>query len=263
MGLLMSEHSIEIKQSEDRLQVHNVGSYSFEQTGKSSVADSMGMRQMQARAFAKRAAQYLLIQAPPACGKSRALMFLALDKVINQGLDKVIIAVPQIAIGSSFSDTALSQFGFFADWHIDPKYNLCAPGNEAQKVAKAQEFLEDQNAHYLLCSHATLVYFYEKVRDRSVFNNVLVAVDEFHHVSLGVDNKLGNVIHSLMTTTSAHIIAMTGSYFREILFLSYLMKMRPSLSVSFTLIMSSSMAISILSPWVLIMLSMRAHGLML
>ena len=214
MGLLMSEHSIEIKQSEDRLQVHNVGSYSFEQTGKSSVADSMGMRQMQARAFAKRAAQYLLIQAPPACGKSRALMFLALDKVINQGLDKVIIAVPQIAIGSSFSDTALSQFGFFADWHIDPKYNLCAPGNEAQKVAKAQEFLEDQNAHYLLCSHATLVYFYEKVRDRSVFNNVLVAVDEFHHVSLGVDNKLGNVIHSLMTTTSAHIIAMTGSYFR-------------------------------------------------
>ncbi len=204
----------ELKQGGDRLQVHNVGSYTFEQTGRSSVADAMGMREMQARAFEKRNAQYLLIQAPPACGKSRALMFLALDKVINQGINKVIISVPQIAIGSSFNDTELSKYGFFADWHIDPKYNLCAPGGEAQKVARAQEFLEDDDAHYLLCSHATLVYFYEKVKDRTLFDKALIAVDEFHHVSQDEDNKLGNVIHSLMRTTSAHIVAMTGSYFR-------------------------------------------------
>ena len=210
----MSELNNTVEQREDRLQVHNVGSYTFEQTGDSSVSDSMGMRQMQSRAFEKRNSQYLLIQAPPACGKSRALMFLALDKVINQGIDKVIISVPQIAIGSSFADTELSKFGFFADWHIDSKYNLCAPGNEAQKVDKALEFLNDKDAHYLLCSHATLVYFYAKVKDRNVFNKALVAVDEFHHVSQDTDNKLGNVIHSLMTTTDAHIIAMTGSYFR-------------------------------------------------
>ena len=210
----MSELNNTVEQREDRLQVHNVGSYTFEQTGNSSVSDSMGMRQMQSRAFEKRNSQYLLIQAPPACGKSRALMFLALDKVINQGIDKVIISVPQIAIGSSFADTELSKFGFFADWHIDSKYNLCAPGNEAQKVDKALEFLNDKDAHYLLCSHATLVYFYAKVKDRNVFNKALVAVDEFHHVSQDTDNKLGNVIHSLMTTTDAHIIAMTGSYFR-------------------------------------------------
>lgn len=197
-----------------RLQVHNVGTYSFQQTGQSSEANSMGMREMQARAFEKRDSQYLLIQAPPACGKSRALMFLALDKVINQGIKKVIIAVPQIAIGSSFNDTELSKYGFFADWHIDPQYNLCAPGGEAQKVAKAQEFLADENAHYLLCSHATLNYFYEKVEDKSVFNSAVVAIDEFHHVSEDAENKLGNVIHDLMTNTRAHIIAMTGSYFR-------------------------------------------------
>ena len=114
----MSELNNTVEQREDRLQVHNVGSYTFEQTGDSSVSDSMGMRQMQSRAFEKRNSQYLLIQAPPACGKSRALMFLALDKVINQGIDKVIISVPQIAIGSSFADTELSKFGFFADWHL-------------------------------------------------------------------------------------------------------------------------------------------------
>lgn len=197
-----------------RLQVHNVGSYSFSQTGQSSAANAMGMREMQSRAFEKRGSQYLLIQAPPACGKSRALMFLALDKVINQGIKKVIISVPQIAIGSSFNDTELSKFGFFADWHLDSKYNLCAPGGETQKVAQAIKFLEDDNAHYLLCSHATLVYFYDKVKDKSVFNQALVAIDEFHHVSEEADNRLGNVIHELMTKTSAHVIAMTGSYFR-------------------------------------------------
>ena len=197
-----------------RLQVHNVGSYSFSQTGQSSAANAMGMREMQARAFEKRDSQYLLIQAPPACGKSRAVMYLALDKVINQGIKKVIIAVPQKVIGSSFNDIELSKFGFFADWHLDSKYNLCAPGGETQKVAQVIKFLEDDNAHYLLCSHLTFSFLYEKVKDKSVFNNSLVAIDEFHHVSEDADNCLGNVIHDLMTKTSAHVIAMTGSYFR-------------------------------------------------
>ena len=84
--------------SEDNVEVHNIGRYTFAQTGNSTKENDMGMREMQARAFAKRHSKYLLIQAPPACGKSRALMFLALDKVINQGIKKVFIAVPQIAV---------------------------------------------------------------------------------------------------------------------------------------------------------------------
>ena len=58
----------------------------YEQSGKSTRQNDMGMREMQARAYAARNAQYLLLKAPPASGKSRALMFLALDKVIRQGL---------------------------------------------------------------------------------------------------------------------------------------------------------------------------------
>lgn len=174
----------------------------------------MGMREMQSRAFAKRNSQYLLIQAPPASGKSRALMFLALDKVEHQGLKKVFIAVPQIAIGSSFSDTNLSAQGFFSDWKLDVQYNLTLPGGESQKVDKAIDFLKDPNAKYLLCSHATLVYFFNKIKDKHLFDHSLIAIDEFHHVSEDAENRLGNVIHSLMTESSAHIIAMTGSYFR-------------------------------------------------
>ena len=200
--------------NKDNMQIHNVGSYSFAQSGKSTVSDNMGMREMQSRAYGKRNCQYILIQAPPACGKSRALMYLALDKVIKQGLKKVFIAVPQIAIGSSFKNTNLTSAGFFADWEIDSKYNLCLPTTDEQKVARALEFLSDDNAHYLLCSHATLTYFFNRVENKKLFDNTLIAIDEFHHVSEHEDNRLGDVIHTLMHETNAHIIAMTGSYFR-------------------------------------------------
>ena len=205
---------IQNSQNDTSLEVHHIGSYTFAQTGNSTKENKMGMREMQARAFEKRESKYLLIQAPPACGKSRALMFLALDKVINQGIKKVIIAVPQIAIGSSFADAKLTENGFFADWKIEPIYNLCIPGGESQKVQRAMDFLDDPNSHYLLCSHATLTYFFDKISDKSLFNDTLVAIDEFHHVSEDAENRLGNVIHTLMTSTSAQIIAMTGSYFR-------------------------------------------------
>ena len=88
----------------------------YAQTGKSTSTNEMGMRAMQARAFEQRASQYLLIKAPPASGKSRALMFIGLDKLINQGVGKVIVAVPERSIGGSFSHTELSEYGFFADW---------------------------------------------------------------------------------------------------------------------------------------------------
>lgn len=200
--------------SNTNVETYKIGNYSFAQTGKSTEENNMGMREMQARAFEKRNSKYLLIQAPPACGKSRALMFLALDKVINQGLNKVIIAVPQIAIGSSFADTDLTERGFFSDWKLNPTYNLCSPVSEAQKVQRALDFLNDPEAHYLLCSHATLTYFFDKFSDKSIFNDTLVAIDEFHHVSENAENRLGSVIHTLMASTTAHIIAMTGSYFR-------------------------------------------------
>ena len=127
----------------------------YAQTGKSTQQNTMGMREMQARAYAAKDAQYLLLKAPPASGKSRALMFLALDKVERQGLAKAIIAVPEISIGGSFADTSLSKFGFFADWYIDARYNLCTAG-EAGKVEKLLAFLKDPTSKYLLCTHATL-----------------------------------------------------------------------------------------------------------
>ncbi len=185
----------------------------YAQTGKSTTPNAMGMREMQARAYEKRDAQYLLLKAPPASGKSRALMFLALDKVLKQGLDKVIVAVPETSIGGSFRDTELVKNGFFANWHVDPRYNLCTAGNEG-KVDRVVEFMNDPKAHYLVCTHATFRFAFERVGDARKFNKTLVAIDEFHHTSAEEGNILGGIIDELMANSSAHIVAMTGSYFR-------------------------------------------------
>ena len=91
-------------------------SVTYSQNGASTKSNELGMRAMQERAYEKRGEQYLLIKSPPASGKSRALMFIALDKLYNQGVRKAIITVPEKSIGSSFADEALSKFGFWSDW---------------------------------------------------------------------------------------------------------------------------------------------------
>lgn len=185
----------------------------YQRTGKSLHTDSFGMREMQRRVFKERNEQYLLIKAPPASGKSRALMFLGLDKIYNQGIKKVIVAVPERSIGGSFDRTKLSDFGFFADWDYNEDYNLCTPGGDNKKVRAFETFLEDKSQIILICTHATLRFAFNKL-DVSVFENTLLAIDEFHHVSAAIESKLGEVLNKVMNKTNAHIVAMTGSYFR-------------------------------------------------
>ena len=187
----------------------------YAQTGASTAQNLMGMREMQARAFAKRQAQYLLLKAPPASGKSRALMFLALDKLRHQGLKKAVIAVPEMSIGGSFADTGLSRFGFFADWRVKPENNLCVSDglDDKGKVAAFCRFMRGGD-EVLVCTHATLRFAFDAIGDAAAFDGTLVAVDEFHHVSADENNRLGGLMDTLMKKSSAHIVAMTGSYFR-------------------------------------------------
>ncbi|MGM0408941.1 MAG: DEAD/DEAH box helicase, partial [Bacteroidota bacterium] len=186
----------------------------YNQTGQSTQTNEMGMREMQARAYESRDAQYLLIKAPPASGKSRALMFLALDKLKNQGIRKVIVAVPERSIGSSFAPTPLKKHGFFADWQPDDQNNLCTPGSETSKskVEAFHNFMANQE-QILICTHATLRFACKELDDE-LFNDTLLAIDEFHHVSADIGSQLGELLRSIMKNSTAHIVAMTGSYFR-------------------------------------------------
>jgi superfamily II DNA or RNA helicase len=190
----------------------NIIEVTYHQTGESTKINDMGMREMQQRAYEARDQQYLLLKAPPASGKSRALMFLALDKLHNQGIKKAIIAVPERSIGSSFASTELSKQGFFTDWVVEPENNLCTPGGEQSKVQAFVRFMEGKG-RVLVCTHATLRFAFEAL-DEDAFNGYLLAIDEFHHVSADADSKLGFLLRSVMQKSSAQIIAMTGSYFR-------------------------------------------------
>ena len=189
-------------------------SVTYARNGASTKANSLGMRPMQERVYEKRGEQYVLIKSPPASGKSRALMFVALDKLQNQGIKQAIIVVPEKTIGASFNDEPLSNYGFWADWRVEPRWNLCnAPGNDnGGKVKSVGAFLESADK-VLVCTHATFrfavdAYGVEKFDDR------LIAVDEFHHVSASPDNKLGLHLGQFIGRGRTHIVAMTGSYFR-------------------------------------------------
>ncbi len=187
-------------------------------TGASAKSNEMGMRPMQERAYAKRGEQYLLIKSPPASGKSRALMFVALDKLHNQGLKQAIIVVPEKSIGGSFADEPLSKFGFFADWTVEPKWNLCnAPGADEERVDSSKvkavgQFLASDD-RVLVCTHATFRFAVDQFGVEA-FDDRLIAVDEFHHVSASPDNRLGSQLSDFLKRDKAHLVAMTGSYFR-------------------------------------------------
>lgn len=189
-------------------------SVSYASNGSSTKSNALGMRPMQERAYERRGEQYLLIKSPPASGKSRALMFIALDKLHNQGLKQAIIVVPEKSIGASFSDEPLSKYGFWTDWQIEPKWNLCnAPGSENGGKVKALGAFLNSDDQILVCTHATFRFAVD-LFGVAAFDDRLIAVDEFHHVSANPDNKLGAHLGELIARDKVHIVAMTGSYFR-------------------------------------------------
>ena len=189
-------------------------SVSYASNGSSTKANALGMRPMQERAYEKRGEQYLLIKSPPASGKSRALMFIALDKLHNQGLKQAIIVVPERSIGASFHPEPLTQHGFWADWTVAPQWNLCdAPGSDnGGKVGSVEAFLNSPDK-VLVCTHATFRFAVDRFGVEA-FDDRLIAVDEFHHVSANPDNKLGAYLGQLIGRDRVHVVAMTGSYFR-------------------------------------------------
>lgn len=108
----------------------------------------------------------------------------------------------------------MKKFGFYEDWHVAPYWNLClAAGSENSKKSKLREFIDYPSAQILICTHATLLNALNGIGAEKL-NAVFFGIDEFHHGSSDENNRLGSFIRKLLNETSAHILAMTGSYFR-------------------------------------------------
>src|SRR5690606_19515245 len=132
----------------------------------------------------------------------------------NQGIKQAIIVVPERSIGASFQDEPLTDHGFFADWKVEPRWNLCdaAGSDNGSKVEAVKAFLESDDKA-LVCTHATFRFAMDKF-GAAVFDDRLIAVDEFHHISANPDNRLGEHVREIMACDKSHLVAMTGSYFR-------------------------------------------------
>jgi len=192
---------------------NNIVDIHYQQTGAATAVNTLGMREMQALAYEARDKRFLLIKAPPASGKSRALMYIALDKLCNQGIKKVVVAVPEKSIGRSFKNTNLVEGGFFANWEVPQYFNLTDVKNEQDKKGRFKEFFTNDRARILVCAHATLRNATKELSD-DTFDDVLLAIDEFHHTSADANSNLGDVVRRVMNNSTGHIVAMTGSYFR-------------------------------------------------
>jgi superfamily II DNA or RNA helicase len=80
------------------------------------------------------------------------------------------------------------------------------------KVKAVGEFLTSTD-RILVCTHATFRFAVDELGIEA-FDDRLIAIDEFHHVSSNSDNKLGKQWSALITRDKVHLVAMTGSYFR-------------------------------------------------
>ncbi|HEP8453371.1 TPA: DEAD/DEAH box helicase, partial [Pseudomonas aeruginosa] len=92
-----------------------------------------------------------------------------------------------------------------------------APGIDEPRVAKSKvdavrAFLTSSDK-VLVCTHATFRFAVEEL-GIDTFDNRLIAIDEFHHVSANPDNKLGSQLSAFINRDKVHLVAMTGSYFR-------------------------------------------------
>ena len=62
------------------------------------------------------------------------------------------------------------------------------------EVKQGQTFVNFMNGEekILICTHATFRFAYEELEEE-IFNDTLIAIDEFHHVSAESDNRLGGI----------------------------------------------------------------------
>lgn len=73
--------------------------------------------------------------------------------------------------------------------------------------------MKNDHSKILVCAHATLRNAMKQLDD-AVWNDCLLAIDEFHHTSADINSSLGDTVRRVMNNSTGHIVAMTGSYFR-------------------------------------------------
>lgn len=83
-------------------------------------------------------------------------------------------------------------------------------GEQYLLIKSVQAFLRSDDP-VLVCTHATFRFAVEQYGIEP-FDDRLIAVDEFHHVSANPDNRLGAHLAQFIARDRVYLVAMTGSY---------------------------------------------------
>ena len=158
--------------------------------------------------------QLAVINAPTGSGKSIVIASIAWKKAANNN-KKVIICVPETLIASSFGKKIKVKLtdGTKIDW--DPKTNLCNQKG-IKTIEELVSFLStkgnsDINERIVICCRQTLVMCWEKFRNEKFWNNLILVVDEAHHVQQN-SNRIGEVVEKLSHKND--IVLVTATFFR-------------------------------------------------
>jgi hypothetical protein len=188
------------------------------------------MREWQGEAFdLLKMARYMILNAPMGSGKSWLMCLLSAYKMKQDDKLRCIIAVPQTIIANGFAEAnLLMPDGEKLPWIA--QHNLCSEQPNEGTIAYVIKWLEGPYGFFgdrvLLCSHATLVAVYKRLKEtnqRELLNNLLLWVDEAHHLKNAsiegfenavVSNGIGELVTYAQNQPSIQVGLATASFFR-------------------------------------------------
>jgi superfamily II DNA or RNA helicase len=176
--------------------------------------------------------RFCLLNKPTGSGKSIDIQLHVLARLIRRPELKVLIVVPQLTISSSFDDHNEIEYPAIAPYDKGvytwtPPENLCKLPNIDSSSKRIIEFLGEEPSNregmeyskILVTTHASLVKAFQ--RDKGAFKNVLLAVDEAHHIQFSdsdpdfeSQNKMGEVVSALLDEESNEMFLATATFYR-------------------------------------------------
>lgn len=167
-------------------------------------------RPWQSEAYGKlKSKMFRWVVAPPGSGKTTLMSMLAYNDVMANGIEKIIIIVPQNSIKLNYEKIAVCVDG--KNVKLSPL--IVENGN----VARLKQFLKDDlsnskiNARVLVCTHQSMC----RINKKLLTGNVAIWVDEAHHLSDDENddestNKLGSrIAYAINNCASVNIATAT------------------------------------------------------
>jgi len=162
-----------------------------------------------------------LMKAPMGSGKTLLMLLLAHSDITRNLVDKVIVAVPQIAIGDNYNERVHVRVNGKEIFFI-PETNF-----RFNTVNHLRLFLERAGSsvsdRIQICSHQTLAQFFKRLTSRQkqrFFGKVGLWIDETHHLRWteyefgeAEPNELGKVVKWFLDNKKRVGLA-TGTYMR-------------------------------------------------